>query len=413
MDDRDFKAAAASILASESWKQDGFRLAFRPFFYRAEASDGLQNVHTPFPLCRDVVRKITETVNLKTARVCVLYNLEFVDILVKEFEVPTKNITFFPDSEQEGMAARIVYGVRIADPVLLDDKNEPIMPKFEKEFDIVIMNPPYHIPITTIGGGGSSAHGRTLWDKYVELSIKLVKDDGYICNIHPPRWRKPDDKTGQLLSKFKIHYLEIHNSNDGRKVFGKGTRYDWYIIQKSLCNGTKATIRDEEGNIHKIGLHGMPFIPNFDFEKIAPLIVKNGEKHCQIIFSNECRMDKAHMKAEKSAKNIHPCVHLCSKTEHVFWYSSKIFNFFYTPKVIFSDAGSISNAIIDMEGKYGMTSQCMAIPISSLEDGLAIKKVLESKAFDRIIKACRWSNFRIDWRLFRCLRHDFWKQFIP
>ena len=76
-------------------------------------------------------------------------------------------------------------------------------------------------------------------------------------------------------------------------------------------------------------------------------------------------------------------------------------------KIIFGQTG-INNALIDMEGDYGMTEHAMAIEIKTLKEGEQIKQYIESKAFEQILKACSWSNFQIDWRLFTYFRHDFY-----
>ncbi len=55
-----------------------------------------------------------------------------------------------------------------------------------------------------------------------------------------------------------------------------------------------------------------------------------------------------------------------------------------------------------------MTQHAMAIKDSKV-NLQKIKKALDSKEFNEILKACLWSNFQIDWRLFTYLKKDFWK----
>mgnify|MGYP000657265930 FL=1 len=81
---------------------------------------------------------------------------------------------------------------------------------------------------------------------------------------------------------------------------------------------------------------------------------------------------------------------------------------FGVKKVIFGDSG-INDVIIDLEGKYGMTSHAMAIEISSEEEGIELKKYLLSSRFKKVLNACSWSNFQIDWKLFTYLKKDFYK----
>ena len=72
----------------------------------------------------------------------------------------------------------------------------------------------------------------------------------------------------------------------------------------------------------------------------------------------------------------------------------------------------MNDAIIDMEGKYGMSENSMAIKVDNIEEAINIKKALLSHNFKEIIKSCIIGNFRIDWRLFNEFKKDFWKEFI-
>ena len=81
---------------------------------------------------------------------------------------------------------------------------------------------------------------------------------------------------------------------------------------------------------------------------------------------------------------------------------------FGVPKIIFGESG-INNPIIDVDGKYGMTQGAMALPILDYEDGVLASKFLTSGKFQRTLKACSWSNFRIDWQLFTYFKEGFWR----
>jgi len=414
MDDRDFQLAATSILASESWKQEGFKLCYKPFFYREDGSEGLQNVHTPFSLCREIIQKLAEFTDMKHLSVCVMYNLEFVDILVKEYGVSPENITFFPDSKQEASAARIVYGVRVADPVLLDSKNKPVMPKSEKKFDVVVMNPPYQPSVKNKDdAGGSSSRGLSIWPKFVQLAIDATKDNGYIAAIHPTKWRKPEDEMFPIMAAQNMLHLEMHSKQDGIKTFGASTPYDWYIMQKKQYEG-KTAIKGSDSKREIINLHDFSFLPNCNLEMVGKLLAKPGEEKCVVLYSYSFyEVRKPWMNESKTKEFPYPCVHATGKNGVRYWHSSKKGEFFDLPKIVFGYSDTISNAVVDAQGEYGITPQAMGIPISSQSEGEKIKKALESKAFNDLLQvSLRWSQFQIEWRMFRHFRKDFWRDFI-
>ena len=86
---------------------------------------------------------------------------------------------------------------------------------------------------------------------------------------------------------------------------------------------------------------------------------------------------------------------------------------FKIPKIIIGEETGIENAINDYDGKYGMTQDSFGILINDKNEGEKILKAIKSLNFINFIKkSCSWSNFRIDYRLFKNFKKDFWKEFI-
>lgn len=280
------------------------------------------------------------------------------------------------------------------------------------EFDIILGNPPYNI-------SGTRSTGNTKWQLFLKNSLEFLKKQGYLCLIHPNGWRKPNTTRGrfyglfgELTKKNTILYLEIHDNKDGAKVFHCGTRYDWYILQKTPNNGVKTHILDQNKVLNKLDLSKYNWLANCELNLIYRLMAKNNEEKCKIIPStSNYETRKKWTSITKTEEYKYPLIHSTPKNGTRYYYSSRNDNgHFGVSKIIFGDSG-IYKAIIDIEGKYGMTEHSMAICIDSLNEGLEIKKAIESEMFTKILNACSWSNFQIDWRLFTYFKKDFWKEF--
>ncbi len=282
-------------------------------------------------------------------------------------------------------------------------------------FDAIIGNPPFQNKQISKGKRGG---GDLLWNKFVIKSLKEIKDNSYLVFVHPSGWRKPESENSKYNGLYKLMtnenqmlYLEIHSTDDGMKVFKCGTRYDWYIIQKTKA--VKPTIvKDEDGKLLEIDTSKWPFLPNKMFTPIFKCLSTTSNdtaSNCKIIFSrSNYGSDKKWVQSDKTDEYKYPLIHSTPQKGVRYMYSSKNNNgHFGVPKVIFGESG-IYNSIIDFKGEYGMTQGTMAIPIESEKEGKDIKLCIESATFKEMMNACSWSNFRIDWRLFTYFKKNFW-----
>jgi len=304
-----------------------------------------------------------------------------------------------------------------------------------KGFDLVVGNPPYQNLQNNISKRGG---GDLLWNKFVKKSFDLwLIENGFLLFVHPSGWRKPESKKSKFKGLFKLitHenqmiYLSIHNTKDGMKTFKCGTRYDWYLVNKTKkCKNT--FISDENNLIHNIDLKNWSFLPNYNFEVVEKLIQENDDS--KVIFSNSSYETRkpwvsqgenvifnrsSYSSDDKNVSKKHtdefkyPLIHSTPKKGVRIMYSSiNTKGHFGVPKVIFGETG-IYNAIIDEKGEYGMTQHAMAIPFDNIEEATNIKKAIESKEFKKLLDSCSWSNYMIDWRLFTYFKKDFWREFI-
>jgi len=280
----------------------------------------------------------------------------------------------------------------------------------KKEYNVVLGNPPYN-------ARGHVNKGNTIWQRFTSDAINEWSTN-FLLFVHPPGWRKPSTKSGRYVKLFELMtkqnqmlYLEIHGLKDGKKTFDCGTRYDWYIIEKT-SQYKNTVIIDEYQNQYEINLSKLSWLPNSSILEVNKLLATNGD-NCPLLHS-ESIYDTRHkcMSLTQTDEFKYPCVHSIPKKGVRFMYSKvNDKGHFGVSKVIFG-CGGINETIIDMEGRYGMTQYAMAIQVDNLEEATDIKKALESDKFKKIIKSCLYSLFFIDWKIFKEFKKDFYKEFI-
>lgn len=301
------------------------------------------------------------------------------------------------------------YGISALDIGTNLSYNNILNEELNMNFDVVVMNPPYQAPQEAKGkrGGGSQ-----LWHKFVAKSLNdWVSDDGHVVAVHPSLWRKPNTGRAICSGMFELmthdhhmEYLEIHDTKDGMKTFGAGTRYDWYVIAKNKEGTT--TVKDQKGVVSNIDLKERSWLPNHSFQQVFDLL---GDGAGVIYDRSAYGNDKPHTSREKDSNYPYELIHSTTKSGVKYFYSSTDQNgHFGIKKAIFGTSG-LHDVVIDTSGQYGMTDNAIALPIEDHQDGVKLKSYLTSEKFGNILHACSWSNFRIEWRMFTYFKEGFWR----
>lgn len=295
---------------------------------------------------------------------------------------------------------------------LTDDFDKHMKDVWKLEgFDVVIGNPPYNdIPKSDI----KRTSGAVIWDKFVKKSVELINEEGFLVFVHPAIWRKPIDNRSKIFNileifkKYNLMSLEIHNVSDGKKTFGAGTRYDFYCLNKSnIYNSTK--IKDENGLLNLVNIEKLNFIPNSNIENIIKITNDDDDDDfIKVIYDSSYHANRDYISDIETDFFKYPVVHSTPRSGARILYSSRNDKgHFGVPKVIFGEAG-INNVIIDIDGEYGLTQGSIGLILEENDDPLKIKTILESDKFKNIIHSCIWSNFRIDAKLFRYFKKNWY-----
>jgi hypothetical protein len=154
-------------------------------------------------------------------------------------------------------------------------------------------------------------------------------------------------------------------------------------------------------------------------EKTAKKIVSDVEEITEEIVERGKELVNAEKKGEDSAsekeskKFQYPCVYGMYQDGSIkCLYSSNNDSHFGIPKVIVS-MGRYPYPLIDIDGTYGMCNNAFAIKVGSIDEAEKLKKAINSDLFAKVIESTKWGNFQIDYKMFKYLRKDFWKEFLP
>jgi len=273
-----------------------------------------------------------------------------------------------------------------------------------ESFDIVMGNPPYQ------DGSGNKGKGHTLWTKFVELAInKMLNKNGYLIYIHPSLWRQADHEMLNLMKKKQIHYLEIHDEQDGKKTFRCSTRYDWYVLQNKLYTNNTC-IKGQDNKIYDIDLRKWNFIPNCMFDKINNLL--SDDNNVEILYSrSDYASDKKWTNKIKNAEYKYPCVYSVNRKNELkfIWSLHNNNGHFGISKVIFGSGAT--GFYIDYKGEYGLSEFSTGI-VDNNENLEKIYNAIKSDDFKEIIKAISVSKAEINRKVIKYFKKDFYNEFI-
>jgi len=294
------------------------------------------------------------------------------------------------------------------------NKPDPVYnPTFQ--FDIIMGNPPYN-------QGGVGKGGGVFWKKFVDKSLFILNDNGYLTMIHPLGWRKPyvigdKDSASKILHTMnqlgKLIYLNI--SDVKIKHFPK---VDYYVFHKNKSD--KSTIIDNTfsglKNKSVIDINNLVYIPNYvDVDSIKIINKLNNKQGDKL----KCIRDQyfkpnAEMK-ERTSGIPHAWFYDVGKQDYNIIYAqeseitgkgdNKLWNSPFgersrnddrkNPKVIMTYKAG--NKPCKLYAKYyeteiGLESNLMYMPVNDKSTGNTIETFLNSKLIQFMLKITQYSE---------------------
>jgi hypothetical protein len=281
------------------------------------------------------------------------------------------------------------------------------------QFDVVMGNPPFQKPkLLDIKGGYG---GRTLWDKFVFYSLKLLKTkESKLVFLHPPAWRKPESELWDLMThENSIEFLRIFPKS--QTYFDISQRFDYYVL--SHIKQEKTIILDELNVLNFIKTKEWRFLPNCRFKLIHTILVTNKSYGINVLYSSSRYDTRKPWISNVEAKDYkYPIIHeMNQKGKGIKWTNKPDFDnedaHFGTKKVILS-FNEKQYPFNDYKGEFGMSQITFGIPIKNKEEGDQIVNAINSEDFRNIIAATKWGAFQTDYRMFRYITPDFWRKFV-
>jgi len=150
-----------------------------------DVEDNWQENDTPY----HIVNKMIDIIPKDTETYVVFFNLEFVEILVHERNIPPENILFVADVKIEYLFAKRGYKVNAVlfpKQTITNESIGNILKGVEMKIGkmAVIGNPPYQMQD---GEGGKGSSAKPIYHLFVETIIDNIKPD-YFSFIIPSRW---------------------------------------------------------------------------------------------------------------------------------------------------------------------------------------------------------------------------------
>ena len=367
--------------------------------------DDKQNVYTPPTIVRDMCEKIP--INIDN-RILVWYNMEFVLYLVKEVGFSPENIYIYTNTKDKLVLEKQGFNILYQTEIDLDK----LEIKNNMKFDVVLGNSPFQQKV-------GPKKTEPLWNKFVKKSFDICNEGGYVSLIHPNGWRNIDGdfkNIQQLLKSKNICQLSLNSVEEGQKIFGVTTPFDWYVI-KNIENNQDTIIKFQDDTIQVVNVKNLEIIPNNLFNEVMNLIAKDGEETVNVLYSRSSYgSDKKNMLKNRTEEHIYPCVYSVLKDGTInYMYSSTNQNgHFGIPKVVLGN-GANPTSTIDMNGDYGLTQFAFGI-VDDINNLSTIQRAIKSEKFQKLNKATKYvataGNPLVYPKIISLFRKDFWRGFI-
>lgn len=264
------------------------------------------------------------------------------------------------------------------------------------KFDLQIANPPYAKFCETTDKDGNivmkrASKNHTLVRDFIEKSLDICKDGGFIVYIVPNNWMSLADRNTviKLLTKYQFHHLDIGTS---KKYFPKvGSSFTYFILEKTPFYKDFSVTCLYHKKIYNsiVESQERDFIPlcyNNLVQSILNKVLSGTNKFGIETTSDLHKYTKKHLiNKEETDEYKYRLIHTDKQTV----YSIRPHKYQDGYKVFLSVTGSW-NIFVD---NCGMTQSIAFIRTNDEETAIKYKNMLQHPLYKFINDICRWGNF--------------------
>lgn len=266
------------------------------------------------------------------------------------------------------------------------------------KYDLQIVNPPYAKFNEIIDSNGikrmkRASKNHTLVRDFIQKSLDICKDGGYIIYIVPNNWMSLADRNKIIkdLTQYQFIHLDIAAC---KKYFPKiGSSFTYFIIKKIpfYKDFTVKCLYNKKNYTSMVKSQKRDFIPLLYSNMVQSILNKvlnsANEKLLIETTSDLHKYTKKHLINKNCDETFkYRLIHTDKQTV----YASRAHKYQMGWKVFLSTTGKW-NIFIDND--CGMTQSIAFVRVGNKEEATKIKKILDHNLYRFINNICRWGNF--------------------
>lgn len=252
------------------------------------------------------------------------------------------------------------------------------------KWDLIMANPPY-------SGGGNK--NRSISNAFIEHSIDLLNDNGYLCFVTPNNWMTYNNNNTTLKRLLKEGSFIVID-NDVKKYFnGVGSSFTIFIWQKAvLSNKTYVVNNYLKKDIQKgVRIYkNLKFIPLYISQEVLKIVRKTVGSRENKRFFYRCDLhnftQEQYLSDVKDSKFKYKTIHTArkiryaSKKQDIYdkWNIIIPLSTYYIPKVM---------------NKVNVTQSVGYISFNTKKEADDYLKIIENPYYKLVIHLTRYGNF--------------------